>query len=316
MKREKYSIERSLYINQQQASRLRETSADVFFDELDTTWMKGMPQKTRTFTILPMEYAEDDGTVFYEYSEDCFRSDRFTNEHNGKLHVLFAGDSEAEGYGANLGEFWPSIIYEQIKNECSGFFNLSKGGWGWEKIIANSLIYFDKYGKPDYMFILLPNIARLWHYMGEEEGWYYIQRYIFDEDNYPRKITNKIQEYQQNNPHDRTEYMNSFIRFVAGWKLFLKYCESEGINVVWSIWESSDAGNLERMYSFKNFVSLGSRDEILKLAAERAAEKQSLGTLKKNDVLRRDNHNGTITHEIWAEKLMEKAKDLGWSFVK
>lgn len=282
-----------------------------------------------TLTILPTEDAFDDNTVTYSYNKQGFRSDDFTSNHQGKTHILFAGDSEAEGYGANIGEFWPSIIYNKLQDKnLSGFFNLSRGGWGWEKIISNSMIYFEKYGKPDYMFILLPNIARLWHYMGDGDGWFYMQKYIFDDNGMPtypkwrertggkypgdpEGLSARVRKYHELNPHSRTEYMNSFIRFIAGWKLFLNYCESEGIELFWSIWSPQDAKNVETMHSFKNFISLGSDEENKMNVARVAADKKEDGTLKENDIRRRDGHNGTILHQVWADKLLQAARSKG-----
>lgn len=329
MIRAEHGPEKNLNIDARLAARISQTAPDVFLNELDITWMRGLSPMPEKLTILPAENALDDNTVTYSYNKQGFRSDNFTNNHQGKTHILFAGDSEAEGYGANMGEFWPSIIYNQLLgHDPSGFFNLSKGGWGWEKIIANSMIYFEKYGKPDYMFILLPNIARLWHYMGDSDGWFYMQKYIFDDSGMPtyskwrertggkypgepEGISERIREYHKLNPHNRTEYMNSFIRFIAGWKLFLNYCKSENIKVFWSIWQADDAENVLKMYHFENFISLGSSDDNMMQAAIVAADKKEAGTLKENDIRRRDDHNGTIMHQIWADKLLSGVEKLG-----
>lgn len=308
-----------LFIHDDERDKLKHSADDVFFNTLDLTWMKSeQPANgdySRIISKLPVESAEDDGQVTYIYNKSGFRSDEFTSEHNGEPHVLFMGCSETEGYGANDGEFWSSIIHKRLTRETSGFFNLARGGWGWEKIIANSTIYFEKYGVPEYMFILLPNISRYWQYFKTDGHWSYIQRYV--NDNGPRMSERKIEmiEYKEKHPFDRSIYLSEFVRFIAGWKLYLRYCESLGIKVIWSTWLGSDAENIMSMYDFKNFVYMGEEKEMYKLTAKLAADKKSDGTYKDNDLRRRDGHHGTIYHQIWADRFMQKAIELGWDIV-
>lgn len=299
---------------------LQESSDDVFLNRIDLTWMKGEPVSggdySRILSKLPVENSRDDGTVSYSYNSSGFRSDEFKSNHGGRNHVLFVGCSETEGYGANLGEFWSSIIYESINKEtASGFFNLGRGGWGWEKIIANSTIYFEKYGIPKYMFVMLPNISRYWNYFEDKGRWVYVQRYVNDHKLINKEKDPSMVKNRQENIFDRSAYLTEFIRFMAGWKLYLKYCESLGIEVVWSTWLSNDGKNIKNMYSFKNFVELGSDEEIMTQVSRIAADKRKQGKLLPGDIKRRDGHNGTITHQIWAEKLLAKARELGWDIV-
>ena len=310
--------ESDLSIHDDEVDKLRGSSDDVFLNTIDLTWMKSehVPSGdySRTLSKLPVEGAGDDGEVEYVYNSSGFRSGEFSSKHTGKKHILFMGCSETEGYGGSYGEFWSSILYNTLekKNELSGFFNLARGGWGWEKIIANSTLYFDKYGTPDYMFILLPNIARYWQYFGDDGQWAYIQRYAEDHSNNRGERSQAVVEYKQSHEFNRSLYFSEFIRFVAGWKLYLRYCESLGIKVIWSTWLPNDGENIQKMYNFENFVYMGSESDIRTETASIAAKKKMAGTLKKNDVRRRDGHHGTISHQIWADKFLAKALELGW----
>ena len=61
---------------------------DLFKNEFDTTWMINTEQKT--FSIIePEKETIDNGLVVYNYNKQKFRSDDFTNVHNGK-HILCA----------------------------------------------------------------------------------------------------------------------------------------------------------------------------------------------------------------------------------
>jgi hypothetical protein len=310
-----------LTIHEDESDKLKGSADDVFFNNLDLTWMKSehIPSGdySRVLSKLPVEGAADDGEVEYIYNKNGFRSGEFSDNHDGKKHVLFMGCSETEGYGGSYGEFWSSILYDTIaeKNELSGFFNLARGGWGWEKIIANSTVYFDKYGIPDYMFIMLPNIARYWQYFQEDGQWAYIQRYTEDHLSNRGERTKAVLDYKQKHEFDRSLYFSEFVRFIAGWKLYLRYCESLNIKVLWSTWLGNDGENIKGMYNFDNFVYMGTDAEVRMMTSEIAAEKKQSGTLKKNDVRRRDGHHGTITHRIWSEKFLARAAELGWDIV-
>jgi hypothetical protein len=311
--------EKDLKIYLEDIMLLQHSADDVLLDKLDLTWMKGpIPENndySRVISKLPVEYTEDDGEVAYRYNSSGFRSGDFIFDHGNKKHVLFAGCSETEGFGANDGEFWSSILHESLKKETtSGFFNLARGGWGWEKIISNSIIYFEKYGVPDYMFIMLPNIYRHYQYFKEVGGWLQVQRHFNDGQHLDHIMDEEIRDHIKKNPINRSSYLTELIRFIAGWKLYLKYCDALGVKVIWSSWSEEDAQNISMIHKFDNFVLLGG-DGIYQAAAAIAATKKINGNLKKNDMMRRDGHRGTIIHEIWASKLRQKASESGWEIV-
>ena len=58
----------------------------------------------------------DDGSVEYKYNSEGFRSDNFTNMHNGK-HLLFSGCSEGEGIASPLNTMWNKIVYDRLNLE-------------------------------------------------------------------------------------------------------------------------------------------------------------------------------------------------------
>jgi hypothetical protein len=193
---------------------------DVFFDQFDKTWAEGLPENSeKYFTVAPNENildGIDDKSITYFYNKDWFRSDDFKVDHDG-VHILFSGCSNTEGIGAKKEDIWSYSLNSKFKNS-DGFFNLAKSGWGWEKIIFNFMTYIKKYGKPDYYFILLPNIGRFFDWDEKESKWEYVQRYQSD----AKTINVKTIDY---NPLSIKQHRERFISFVMGWKFFEFFCE-------------------------------------------------------------------------------------------
>lgn len=138
--------------------------SEIFQDKFDVAWLqkyRDSGSTQREWGLIEGEHAEDDGTVVYRYNNEFFRSDDFSTVHDGK-HVLFAGCSETEGQGGNMEDSWGHMVFEKIKdsNNVNSFYNLGRAGFGWQKIISQTQLYIKKYGKPDLMFVLLPNVGR------------------------------------------------------------------------------------------------------------------------------------------------------------
>jgi len=99
----------------------------------------------------------------FPVNKDMFRCDEFIKEHNGK-HVLFSGCSVTYGVGLYTTETWSYKIYKMIseKEKVSGYFNLGKPGTSVMDIISSVFKYISIYGKPDVIFLDLPDLHR--HY--------------------------------------------------------------------------------------------------------------------------------------------------------
>lgn len=268
---------------------------DLFNNKFDLSWHYGKDKQT-TYSIVPGEFKpNDDGTVKYTYNSEYFRSEEFTKVHNG-LHILFSGCSETEGIGGNIEDSWGSMLYNKLlqKNKCSGFFNLARAGWGWNKIILNCLIYFNKYGYPDILFVLLPNVQRKFEYSlnehvgdnGESIGhWKYIQKYVSDK---PIKDSNRIFS-------NKKEYNEDFIDFLVGWKMFNKICKDNNIKLFFSTWDPIDYEYLKHINLFDNFCFIRENED------EYAKKYYLLNKPKKTDIKKRDGHSGVLAHYSWSE---------------
>lgn len=251
-----------------------------------------------------------DKSVEYKYNSNFFRSDNFTNIHDG-LHILFSGCSESEGVGDNIENAWTHILYNKIiKNtKCSGFFNLSRSGWGWTKIITNALIYFEKYGYPDAYFVLLPNHQRMHKFykvpsFGDGERvsqWRHDQ--LYPKGHYVVPIDQKNNEKFLS---EEKEYNEDFLKFLLAWKMFNKICIDNNIKLFFSTWDPLDAENLTNLNIFENFLDLSTKYALTPYTKEWYETNEKT----KFDINKRDGHYGIIFHNFWADRFYSLFGDL------
>lgn len=92
-----------------------------------------------------------------------FRSDEFVEkgQHDG-MHILFAGCSVTWGDALNIEETWGWRVYDSIskKHKTSGFFNIGFPGTSIAQEIFWIMKYCKKFGNPDAIFFLMPNLGR------------------------------------------------------------------------------------------------------------------------------------------------------------
>jgi hypothetical protein len=272
---------------------------DIFLNQFDITWAEGKTEN-KIFTKLPIEKIEDsqdDGSIIYKYNDDFFRCDNFKKTHEG-IHILFAGCSQSEGVGGNIENSWTNILYNKIKenNRVDGFYSIAKAGYGWQKIISNSLIYFRKYGTPDYFFILLPNVGRMYEWEPLENKWLYKQKY-------PEIFIKTIKEKNEIG-FSESEYMKSIIDFKSSWNLFEEFCNSKNIKMLWSTWDELD--NI-------NYKTIGTSDNYIEVANQKNMEIYFENYIKNNklkndDMNRRDDHYGTLYNRYWSDNYYKGAR--------
>jgi hypothetical protein len=274
--------------------------SEIFSNEFDVTWHDSYRRNNsdqRVWGLIEGENAQDDGTVSYHYNKDYFRSDDFKSEHIGK-HILFAGCSETEGQGGNIEDSWGKILFNKISSDASGFYNIGKSGYGWQKIISQIRIYTNRYGKPENLFVLLPNIGRSIEWSNKEKDWYAKQSYPqFDS---TKRLDGDEDMYVSE--QSAGEYKKTFIDFVISWRLFEDFCEAAGIKLVWGTWEPIDNYNFSQLNLFNNFIPLP-KDDILSIIDQYRKDAK----LGQFDLDKRDGHHGRLFHEYWADRMLAEA---------
>jgi len=170
----------------------------------------------KTDNTLSRDYINDD--THYLLNSKNFRCDEFKKNHDG-LHILFGGCSCTLGTGNDLENVWAYKLYNEIKkeNKVSGYYNLGHKGGGIISIIHTILLYIENYGKPDVLFLLLPNAER-------------DEKYFSD-----------------------TEYTTFFVTIMM-YKLLEMFCESNKIKLISTSWIIDD-DKIDLMSSLKNKLS-------------------------------------------------------------
>lgn len=222
----------------------------------------------------------DDGSVEYEYNNEGFRSDNFTRMHN-KKHLLFSGCSEGEGIASPLNTMWNKIVYDglNINNEYSGFFNVAIDNFGFHKVVFNIINYISKYGKPDEIILLMPDVCRLNRWDSQSNTYYQIWVN-------PNELIEKL---------DQEKFMNAIIDFVPFMKLFESYCDSNNIKLTWSTWSYLDGKVFSMLKTFKHFFEID----------------YSIPTkVDISNQIRRDGHQGAYYHDLWAHNFLRKINNV------
>jgi len=210
-----------------------------------------------------------------------YRSDEFLHSHTGK-HILFAGCSHAFGVGLADQERWSQILYNEINkyNTCSGYFNVAKQGYSIKAAIINIFKYIDEFGKPDFIFLGVPEINRSIVFF-EKHGVY------------------KDVIYQsQGKLYDNADlYFEAFHYY----KMLELFCNHTGIKLISfdsDIQSPEIKGNKKNFSNFNTYYDLGNKE-----ASEYIYE-YSENNKGQFDILGRDNlHYGTAINKFIAEKL-------------
>jgi hypothetical protein len=237
-------------------------------------------------TIPPDEINEShkNKEVLYKYNSEWFRCDNFKKNHDG-LHILFSGCSNTEGVGANIEDTWSHMLYTELskKYKIDGYYNLAKSGSGWQIIAQNFMLYVDKFGAPDYFFILHPDLLRYYVWRDNNSGWNWTSngadhKYLFK------------------------EHKEQFTNWVIGFRIFLKYCESIGTKVLWSTWYFQETDNIIRTSLFSDTFF-----PIDRISNQSIKDNNYYSLMDRDDAGNaRDGHDGYIQQYHWFNMFKEE----------
>ena len=280
--------------------------SNLFQDDFDRTFMDWKESGDYSIDLavgIGEDERHDDGTVTYSYNKEGFRSDNFSRVHDG-IHILFAGCSQTEGIGSPFETIWGKRLHDSLSlnNKLSGYFSIARSGYGWQKIILNFIAYAEKYGYPDYLFALLPNVGRFWQWDSEDNRWWYVQR--FPNGHGLGVTVDSRKKYFAEIPLSVEEHRKLFIDFIAGWKVFEKLCKDNGVKLLWASWDQQENKNYLSSNFSKNYIHL-SNEEFLEFIERERPD----GKMQKHDMKRRDGHDGILFHEYWKLKFLERIKN-------
>lgn len=137
---------------------------------------------TFRFKMNKQTYEEISG-VEYRLNSLGFRSDEFKETHEAK-HVLFLGCSVTYGTGVPIDQTWSKLLYKEFSKheKLSGYFNLSYPGAASTEIIFNAMKYIKKFGAPQEIYFMIPEVMRGIHMEKSSAIMHSIQMYTMFEE--------------------------------------------------------------------------------------------------------------------------------------
>lgn len=227
---------------------------------------------------------QEDNEILYIMNNCGHRSDDFIQNHDG-LHILFAGCSVTFGEGLPYMSNWSGKLYNKISKQIktSGYFSLSFLGGDTTLIIANIYKYILKYGKPDIIFMQVPDTNRHRVYLNGE--YHTMNRFI-------------------NNDITETSKWHSYNSLIA----FEMYCLSSNIKLLWTTWNESDNKFYKDVKMFKDFISI-SDAKVISMSKNKNERKS-----KYYKIARDKAHPGLMYSDglsnIYYNELIKKCTDL------
>jgi hypothetical protein len=227
-----------------------------------------------------------------------FRCDEFIDHKDrNELHVLFAGCSVTWGDALNLEDLWSYKVYKKIseKHKATGFFSIAFPGTSIIQEIFWIIKYCIKYGNPNHIFFLMPNMGRFVN--------------VGNIGNSPEPtLGSSLMETDSNKPDEESMLLASYLTFEA-YMMLEQYCKTNNINLISSSWSFGDSKNSNNKYLtstvFKNFETFFSLDDdgINQLEWKYEYVKNNPGaTLKALD----DIHPGTAEHAYFTNRMLDR----------
>jgi hypothetical protein len=233
-----------------------------------------------------------------------YRCDEFKTEHAGK-HILFAGCSVTWGDGLHEDEIWAKKVYDKVSKdvECSGYFNISFPGLGIIQIIYMIVDYIKRFGKPDHIFINLPQIYR-----------FYGVRTSVTRDGVELQMCATSDD---KTTFPGTEIRQSPLRMNPPTKMLIKYltisqigmlemlCKEAGIDLHMITWDSYGGENtLDELeeYDIKSLHKVADGDIFEKVHMVEVRD----GHKDFGLVARDGSHFGEHFHTVWSEYILDK----------
>lgn len=166
----------------------------------------------------------------YKINKNSFRSQHFKKIDENKITILTGGCSHSFGWGLPEELRWQTFLLNNLDNKNLDLFDVSSPGASIRLIIRNVISFIRNYGKPNYIFLMLPDVAR--DFMYNEE--------VFNFENVT--LGNAILTKKDDLPQHIINYGMSFNEYDAImrsveqiWALE-EICVSYGIDLYWSTW--------------------------------------------------------------------------------
>jgi hypothetical protein len=229
--------------------------------------------------------------ILYKLNNFCHISEDFVPRDPTKTNVLFAGCSVTAGEYLPYGYSWPHHLYSYMKENDLNIGPqqiLSFPGGNAAKIIANIFKYVNMFGKPDYIFLMLPDMFRL---------------YTAYEDHFRPEIT-----YAEGATiHDLMFPFQGMYEYQMAYRNLEIFCSSLGIKLFATSWEKCANVEMKKL-NFKTYIPFKNdkpSPTIKKLSGKKYKDFSSKYYVHASDKI----HPGLISHIHYTDYFIERLKN-------
>lgn len=253
--------------------------------------------------ISPYEVIDEllDPEISYIVNSYGHRSDEFIKTSD---YVLYSGCSNTTGMAAPLDVNWAAMLHKKI-NKDSQFFRLSYCSGGYQKIILNLFKYFNEFGNPKTLFLLLPHTSREINFLNDlsipknKRG--LISSLNLVEMGYPypweeSETFNSELLYATSIEHHKKMFVDSYSLLF----MLKQYCLSNGIKLIYSTWDKYQEDGLLSIPFFNDMINLYD-DQYYKYIYDNKDRKD-----KYLMAARDGEHLGVLDSEYIANKFYER----------
>lgn len=238
-------------------------------------------------------FKSESSTITYSLNEHGFRTKQFKSLDKNVTNILTAGCSNTFGFGLDEDYVWPNILNNNLNNV--NLYNIAISGLDVAGIITNIFVFCQRYGNPEYLFLLLPPFNRT--FTLKDDHLIMQQEPLFKDSNDMVKNILKKKSFLP-------PLLYNNLLFIKNLEIF---CKHNNIKLLWHCWDDNSQLIYENVgyannISFKNFM----------------IEKEKLLKLKNNETLQNyknwhfaddKNHYGYSIQIAWANMFYNSFKN-------
>jgi len=227
----------------------------------------------------------NDPLISYTINNYRYRSDDISKDYS-ESNFLYSGCSNTFGLGLPLESIWAHQLNSFLGKEK--FINLGINGGSYKTVVYDVFNYIRNFGKPEGVFLLLPNLERQITFAKSEEDKVSIQLRMHKKTNL--EISKII-----------TEEVNLF-EFYNTMKMLEDYLFELKIPLIWATWDTDLDKKINLTQNFRNYISTNNFEVYEKI--QNSPRPKQLD----NDywVVARDNSHLGSRHHIFFAYLMHE----------
>lgn len=186
--------------------------------------------------------------INYHVNDYGFRSQNFDNFNINKFNILFGGDSFTFGDSMPEELCYPYMIKNKLKFYCE-VYNTATNGASIQQVVKNTIAFIRKYGKPDFIFLLMPISNRSIFFDKDKE----VFHTAFDSIEW-------VYENESLSLKERKRFYNGFnleeniLKSIDFIRMLEDICNLQEINFLWSTY--SEEADLYEKCNFNNFINI------------------------------------------------------------